>query len=195
MRASLRSSKSAAPFISSPPPAKSSPVKAKRPGSKLTKPVGRSVSSVSGKRPGYLNADVVHIPLKGDSANSLPQHHRNEGYSQSSTISMGGLDRRTASALQLADIPISEGGMELVAIADRQSLHNLVSSIEGHFNVQLDPNLDLTEAEHFALYTSIPPIAAASEFDETSAYYAPVDAGEILTPDEVARRLAAANGL
>ncbi|XP_037708198.1 embryonic polarity protein dorsal isoform X1 [Drosophila subpulchrella] len=195
MRASLRSSKSAAPFISSPPQAKSSPVKAKRPGSKLTKPVGRSVSSVSGKRPGYLNADVVHIPLKGDSANSLPQHHRNEGYSQSSTISMGGLDRRTASALQLADIPISEGGMELVAIADRQSLHNLVSSIEGHFNVQLDPNLDLTEAEHFALYTSIPPIAAASEFDETSAYYAPVDAGEILTPDEVARRLAAANGL
>ncbi|XP_016993633.2 embryonic polarity protein dorsal isoform X1 [Drosophila takahashii] len=198
MRASLRSSKSAAPFISSPAPAtdKSSPVKAKKPGSKLTKPVGRSVSSVSGKRPAYLNADVVHIPLKGDSVNSLPQQQRNEGYSQSSTISMGaGLDRRTASALQLAEIPISEGGMELVAIADRQSLHNLVSSIEGHFNVQLDPNLDLTEAEHFALYTSIPPIAAASEFDETSAYYAPVDAGEILTPDEVARRLAAANGL
>ncbi|XP_016987284.2 embryonic polarity protein dorsal isoform X1 [Drosophila rhopaloa] len=196
MRASMRSSKSAAPFISSPAPAKSSPVKAKKPGSKLAKPVGRSVSSVSGKRPAYLNADVVHIPLKGDSANSLPQHQRNEGYSQSSTISVGaGLDRRTASALQLAEIPISEGGMELVAIADRQSLHNLVSSIEGHFNVQLDPNLDLTEAEHFALYTSIPPLAAASEFDETSAYYAPVDAGEILTPDEVARRLAAANGL
>ncbi|KAH8366418.1 hypothetical protein KR084_004936 [Drosophila pseudotakahashii] len=198
MRASLRSSKSAAPFISSPAPApaKSSPVKAKKPGSKLAKPVGRSVSSVSGKRPAYLNADVVHIPLKGDSANSLPQQQRNEGYSQSSTISMGaGLDRRTASALQLAEIPISEGGMELVAIADRQSLHNLVSSIEGHFNVQLDPNLDLTEAEHFALYTSIPPLAAASEFDETSAYYAPVDAGEILTPDEVARRLAATNGL
>ncbi|XP_017063904.2 LOW QUALITY PROTEIN: embryonic polarity protein dorsal [Drosophila eugracilis] len=196
LRASLRSSKSAAPLISSSPPAKSSPVKAKKPGSKLTKPVGRSVSSVSGKRPAYLNADVVHIPLKGDSANSLPQQQRNEGYSQSSTISVGaGLDRRTASALQLADIPISEGGMELVAIADRQSLHNLVSSIEGHFNVQLDPNLDLTEAEHFALYTSIPPLAAASEFDETSAYYAPVDAGEILTPDEVAKRLAAANGL
>ncbi|KQS61965.1 embryonic polarity protein dorsal isoform X1 [Drosophila erecta] len=196
MRASLRSSKSAAPFISSPAPAKSSPVKAKKPGSKLAKPVGRSVSSVSGKRPTYLNADVVHIPLKGDSANSLPQQQRTEGYSQSSTISVGaGLDRRTASALQLADIPISEGGMELVAIADRQSLHNLVSSIEGHFNVQLDPNLDLTEAEHFALYTSIPPLAAASEFDETSAYYAPVDAGEILTPDEVAKRLAAANGI
>ncbi|KMY90704.1 embryonic polarity protein dorsal isoform X1 [Drosophila simulans] len=196
MRASLRSSKSAAPFISNPAPAKSSPVKAKKPGSKLAKPVGRSVSSVSGKRPAYLNADVVHIPLKGDSANSLPQQQRTEGYSQSSTISVGaGLDRRTASALQLADIPISEGGMELVAIADRQSLHNLVSSIEGHFNVQLDPNLDLTEAEHFALYTSIPPLAAASEFDETSAYYAPVDAGEILTPDEVAKRLAAANGI
>ncbi|KAH8298353.1 hypothetical protein KR018_007550 [Drosophila ironensis] len=196
MRASLRSSKSAAPFISTPAPAKTSPVKAKKLGSKLTKPVGRSVSSVSGKRPAYLNADVVHIPLKGDSANSLPQQQRNDGFSQSSAVSVGtGLDRRTASALQLADIPISEGGMELVAIADRQSLHNLVSSIEGHFNVQLDPNLDLTEAEHFALYTSIPPLAAASEFDETSAYYAPVDAGEILTPEEVAKRLAAGNGL
>ncbi|KAH8323486.1 hypothetical protein KR067_012021 [Drosophila pandora] len=196
MRASLRSSKSAAPIITTPAPSKSSPVKAKKPGSKLGKPVGRSVSSVSGKRPAYLNADVVHIPLKGDSANSLPQQQRNEAYSQSSTMSVGtGLDRRTASALQLADIPISEGGMELVAIADRQSLHNLVSSIEGHFNVQLDPNLDLTEAEHFALYTSVPPLAAASEFDETSAYYAPVDAGEILTPEEVAKRLAAANGL
>ncbi|KAH8308414.1 hypothetical protein KR059_012515 [Drosophila kikkawai] len=201
MRASLRSSKSAAPFLSSTnqtaaTTTKTSPVKAKKPGSKLTKPVGRSVSSVSGKRPAYLNADVVHIPLKGDSANSLPQNPRTEAYSQSCTVSVGaGLDRRTASALQLADIPISEGGMELVAIADRQSLHNLVSSIEGHFNVQLDPNLDLTEAEHFALYTSIPPLAAASEFDETSAYYAPVDAGEILTPDEVAKRLAAANGL
>lgn len=88
MRASLRSSKSAAPFISNPAPAKSSPVKAKKPGSKLTKPVGRSVSSVSGKRPAYLNADVVHIPLKGDSVNSLPQQQRTEGYSQSSTISV-----------------------------------------------------------------------------------------------------------
>ncbi|KAH8412150.1 hypothetical protein KR009_000110 [Drosophila setifemur] len=193
MRASLRSSKSAAPLISTPAPSKSSPVKAKKPGSKMAKPVGRSVSSVSGKRPAYLNADVVHIPLKGDSANSLPQQPRTEAYSQSSTVSVGqGLDRRTASALQLADIPISEGGMELVAIADRQSLRNLVSSIEGHFSVQLDPNFDLTEAEHFALYTSIPPLAAASEFDETSAYYAPVDAGEILTPEEVAKRLASA---
>ncbi|XP_034666515.1 embryonic polarity protein dorsal isoform X1 [Drosophila subobscura] len=195
MRASLRSAKSAAPAQTA---SKSSPIKsggAKKP-LKLGKPVGRSVSSVSGKRPAYLNADVVHIPLKGDSANSLPHHSPLEAYSQSSTITVGGaLDRRTASALQLAEIPILEGGMELVAIADRQSLHNLVSSIEGHFNVQLDPNLDLTEAEHFALYTSVPPLAAASEFDETSAYYTPVDAGEILTPEQVAKRLAAANGL
>ncbi|XP_053961677.1 embryonic polarity protein dorsal isoform X1 [Anastrepha ludens] len=155
---------------------------------KPSRPVGRSVSSVSGKRPTRPTADVIHIPLKGDSVNSLPQ---NEAYSHASTVTLSNtLDRKTVSALQLADIPICEGNMELVAIADRQSLRNLC---EGAFNVQLDPDVDLTEAEHFALYTSIPPQATASEFDEASAYYAAVDAGEILTPDEIARRLAAAN--
>nr|XP_014086506.1 embryonic polarity protein dorsal isoform X1 [Bactrocera oleae]XP_014086507.1 embryonic polarity protein dorsal isoform X1 [Bactrocera oleae]XP_014086508.1 embryonic polarity protein dorsal isoform X1 [Bactrocera oleae]XP_014086509.1 embryonic polarity protein dorsal isoform X1 [Bactrocera oleae]XP_014086510.1 embryonic polarity protein dorsal isoform X1 [Bactrocera oleae]XP_036225535.1 embryonic polarity protein dorsal isoform X1 [Bactrocera oleae]XP_036225536.1 embryonic polarity protein len=155
---------------------------------KPSRPVGRSVSSISGKRPSRLTADVIHIPLKGDSINSLPQ---NEEYSHASTVTLSNtLDRKTVSALQLADIPICEGNMELVAIADRQSLRNLC---EGAFNVQLDPDVDLTEAEHFALYTSIPPHATASEFDEASAYYAAVDAGEILTPDEIARRLAAAN--
>lgn len=157
-------------------------------GTKSSRPVGRSVSSVSGKRPTRLTADVIHIPLKGDSINSLPQ---NEEYSHASTVTLSNtLDRKTVSALQLADIPICEGNMELVAIADRQSLRNLC---EGAFNVQLDPDVDLTEAEHFALYTSIPPQATTSEFDEASAYYAAVDAGEILTPDDIARRLAAAN--
>lgn len=35
---------------------------------------------------------------------------------------------------------------------------------------------DLTEAEHYALYTSVAPKATASEFDETSCYYSPVEA-------------------
>lgn len=160
---------------------------------KLGKPIARSVSSVSSKRSGL---DVVHIPLKSGglevgnvgSTNSLPQ---NEGYSQASTLTLGNtLDRRTASALQLADIPISDGNMELVAITDRQSLRNLC---EGEYNVQLHPSVDLTEAEHYALYTCIPPQATMSEFDETSAYYAPIEAGQILTPEEVTKRLAAAN--
>ncbi|KAL9925841.1 embryonic polarity protein dorsal-like isoform 1-T9 [Glossina fuscipes fuscipes] len=155
---------------------------------KVGKPVGRSVSSVSGKRPTHLNADVVHIPLKGDSTNSLPQQ---EDYSKASTLTLSNtLDRKTVSALQLADIPLCEGNMELVAIADRQSLRNLC---QGEYNVQIDPDVDLTEAEHFALYTSVPPQATVSEFDETSAYYAAVDGGEILTPEELAERLVAAN--
>lgn len=179
-RASIRSIKSLQPT--------SLPNSPEKKVQKMGKPVGRSVSSVSGKRPANLNANVIHIPLKGDSVNSLPH---NEEYSHASTLTLSNnLDRKTVSALQLADIPICDGNMELVAITDRQSLRNLC---EGQFNVQLDPNVDLTEAEHFALYTSIPPQATASEFDETSAYYAPVDAGEILTPEEVAERLVAAN--
>lgn len=158
------------------------------------KPVGRSSSSVSGKRPAaHKDADVIHIPLKDDSGNG-------GGYSSASTITLGQqLDRKTLSALQLADIPIFDGNMELVAIADRQSIKNLC---EGAYGVQLDPSVDLSEAEHFALYTSMPPQCNAGDNTnnaETDAhmlnYYQQVEAGHILTAEEVARRLAEANGL
>ncbi|XP_044734149.1 embryonic polarity protein dorsal-like isoform X2 [Chrysoperla carnea] len=42
-------------------------------------------------------------------------------------------------------------------------------------------NLDLTEAEHYALYTAVAPHATQSEFDETSCYYAPVEGGKIMS--------------
>lgn len=163
---------------------------------KLGKPVGRSVSSVSGKRP-HLTPDVIHIPLKGDSSNSLPLRGSvsnthlslpgNDFYERASTASLHPIDRKTMSALQLADVPIQDGDMELVAIADAQSLRNLC---EGEYGITLDPSVDLTEAEHYALYTTLAPHATASEFDEASCYYSPVESGEILTPAEVARRLA-----
>ncbi|XP_034101352.1 embryonic polarity protein dorsal [Drosophila albomicans] len=151
------------------------------------RPVGRSSSSVSGKRPAHLDADVIHIPLKGgDSENSLL---RPESYSTASTLSYGRpLDRKTLSTLQLADIPISDGNMELVAIADRQSIKNLC---EGAYGVMLDPSVDLSEAEHFALYTSKSP-EPERELDGGGEA---VDAGDFLSADEIARRLAEANGL
>ncbi|KAH8298318.1 hypothetical protein KR018_002362, partial [Drosophila ironensis] len=154
------------------------------------KPVGRSSSSVSGKRPAHLDADVIHIPLKGgDSENSLL---RPESYSNASTLSYGRpLDRKTLSTLQLADIPISDGNMELIAIADRQSIKNLC---EGAYGVVLDPSVDLSEAEHFALYTSKSP--EPPEFGEGGAAGGGgSEAGEFLSADEIARRLAEANGL
>lgn len=49
-------------------------------------------------------------------------------------------------------------------------------------------DLDLTEAEHYALYTAIAPHATQSEFDETSCYYAPVEGGRILSDAEIAYR-------
>lgn len=163
---------------------------------KTGKPVGRSVSSVSGKRP-QITADIIHIPLKGDSSNSLPLRESGSGthlslpgndfYERASTASLHPIDRKTMSALQLADVPIQDGDMNLVAIADAQSLRNLC---EGEYGITLDPSVDLTEAEHYALYTSFAPHATASEFDENSCYYAPVEGGEILTPSEVAKRLA-----
>lgn len=163
---------------------------------KIGKPVGRSVSSVSGKRP-HLTPDVIHIPLKGDSCNSLPLHQSGSGthlslpgndtYERASTASLRPIDRKTLSALELADVPLQDGDMELVAIADAQSLRNLCES--GEHGIILDPSVDLTEAEHYALYTTMAPHATESEFDENSCYYQPIEAGQLLTPAEVARRL------
>ena len=50
--------------------------------------------------------------------------------------------------------------------------------------------LELTEAEHYALYTDMAPHATVSEFDEMSFYYSPVEGGSILTAGEniVSRR-------
>ncbi|XP_062549273.1 embryonic polarity protein dorsal-like isoform X1 [Armigeres subalbatus] len=162
---------------------------------KTGKPVARSVSSVSYKRPTTdTNPDVIYIPLKGDGPTSNLANRSgsgthlslpgNDSYERASTVSLPPLDRRTVSALQL-DVPIQDGNMELVAIADARSIKNLV---EGDYGIKLDPSVDLTEAEHFALYTSIAPNAALSEFDETSAYYAPVEPGPLtyLRPNSTA---------
>nr|CAD7431383.1 unnamed protein product [Timema monikensis] len=46
---------------------------------------------------------------------------------------------------------------------------------------------ELTEAEHYALYTDMAPHATASEFDETSFYYSPVEGGRILVGGEEMR--------
>nr|CAD7410836.1 unnamed protein product [Timema poppensis] len=46
---------------------------------------------------------------------------------------------------------------------------------------------ELTEAEHYALYTDMAPHATASEFDETSFYYSPVEGGRILVGGEETR--------
>ncbi|XP_069962974.1 embryonic polarity protein dorsal isoform X2 [Bactrocera oleae] len=150
------------------------------------KPVGRSVSSISGKRPAYLNTDVVHIPLKGENAKSLPS---NEG----KAFTFGQyLDRRTLSALQLAEIPVCDGKMELLAIADRQSIKNLC---EGEFGVTLDAEVDLQEAEHFALYTSIPPERqfTANSSDIELKICTSMDDVQVITADEIAKRLNEAN--
>ncbi|XP_018326788.1 embryonic polarity protein dorsal isoform X2 [Agrilus planipennis] len=46
-------------------------------------------------------------------------------------------------------------------------------------------NMDLTEAEHYALYTAIAPHATQSEFDEMSCYYAAVEGGKIFSDNFV----------
>nr|CAD7581414.1 unnamed protein product [Timema californicum] len=46
---------------------------------------------------------------------------------------------------------------------------------------------ELTEAEHYALYTDMAPHATTSEFDETSFYYSPVEGGRILVGGEETR--------
>lgn len=61
-----------------------------------------------------------------------------------------------------------------------------MTSVTGVKSLKLDGDetppygLDLTEAEHYALYTTMAPHATASEFDELSFYYSLVEDGKIL---------------
>lgn len=70
--------------------------------------------------------------------------------------------------------------------SDNSSL-NRPSSINANksLDIQGDDSppygFDLTEAEHYALYTAMAPHATTSEFDEMSFYYSPVEGGKILS--------------
>lgn len=61
-----------------------------------------------------------------------------------------------------------------------------MTSVTGVKSLKLDGDetppygIDLTEAEHYALYTTMAPHATASEFDEMSFYYSLVEGGKIL---------------
>lgn len=72
-------------------------------------------------------------------------------------------------------------------IAQLQSPRPSMTSVTSVKSFELDDDdtppygVDLTEAEHYALYTTMAPRATASEFDELSCYYSLVEGGKILT--------------
>lgn len=65
----------------------------------------------------------------------------------------------------------------------RPSMASVTSVKSFELNGDENPlyGMDLTEAEHYALYTAMAPHATTSEFDEMSFYYSPVEGGKILT--------------
>lgn len=68
--------------------------------------------------------------------------------------------------------------------ADMQPPRSSMTSVTSVKSLKLDDDetygADLTEAEHYALYTTMAPHATASEFDEMSFYYSLVEGGKIL---------------
>lgn len=137
--------------------------------SKKSKPVGRSVSSVSGQRPSKFKSSVSHTSLKDNAsgtglsyADSIT-HISLHGDDNDKSASQSSL-RRPAS---LAPLPPTDGGTILVAES--------VLALDANAFKKLQDDLDLTDAEHYALYMAVAPHATVSEFDETSCYYSPVD--------------------
>ncbi|XP_043274769.1 embryonic polarity protein dorsal-like isoform X1 [Venturia canescens] len=65
----------------------------------------------------------------------------------------------------------------------RPSMTSVMSLRSFELNDDENPlyGMELTEAEHYALYTAMAPHATTSEFDEMSFYYSPVEGGKILT--------------
>ncbi|XP_047513075.1 embryonic polarity protein dorsal isoform X1 [Pieris napi] len=133
-----------------------------------TKPIGRSVSSVSGIRPSKFKSAISHTSLKdnasaaglsyADSVTHISLHEDMDEKSSQRSL------KRPAS---LAPLPPTDGGTILVAES--------VLALDASAFKKLQDDLDLTEAEHYALYMAVAPHATASEFDETSCYYSPVD--------------------
>lgn len=80
-------------------------------------------------------------------------------------------------------IPLKDDSPPPLATEDNKN--NNVTNINNDY----DMNLDLTEAENYALYTAMAPHATQSEFDEMSCYYAPVEGGKLLTSTEVYNKL------
>ncbi|XP_077287048.1 embryonic polarity protein dorsal-like isoform X2 [Arctopsyche grandis] len=140
---------------------------------KPLKTVGRSASSISGQRPNRFKQDVTHTSLKGSSGNlSLGTSLR---YTDSIThISLHGDDHHNSSPSlnnnHLAPLPPTDGDTILVA--------ENVLAIDASALKKIQDNLDLTEAEHYALYMALAPHATVSEFDELSCYYSPVEGGK-----------------
>lgn len=66
---------------------------------------------------------------------------------------------------------------------------NKTVSIDLNANDDLNMNLDLTEAEHYALYMAMAPHATQSEFDEMSCYYSPVEGGKIIGDSNALARM------
>ncbi|XP_037298148.1 LOW QUALITY PROTEIN: embryonic polarity protein dorsal [Manduca sexta] len=140
-------------------------VKSRRQGAARCKPVGRSVSSVSGQRPSRFKSSVSHTSLKDNASGA------GLSYADSVThISLHGDDERSASASSLrrsvGPAPPTDGSI-LVAES--------VLALDASSFRRLQDELELTDAEHYALYMAVAPHATASEFDETSCYYSPVD--------------------
>ncbi|XP_050562117.1 embryonic polarity protein dorsal isoform X2 [Spodoptera frugiperda] len=134
-----------------------------------SKPVGRSVSSVSGVRPSKFKSSVSHTSLKDNASGTGLSYadsithislHGDENEKSTSQSSL----RRPAS---LAPLPPTDGGTILVAES--------VLALDASQFKKLQDDLDLTDAEHYALYMAVAPHATVSEFDETSCYYSPVD--------------------
>lgn len=71
--------------------------------------------------------------------------------------------------------------LELNKVNNNQDDNANLNKEDINLNLDVDMAFDLTEAEHYALYTAIAPHATQSEFDEASCYYAPVEGGKILT--------------
>ncbi|XP_075974066.1 embryonic polarity protein dorsal-like, partial [Anticarsia gemmatalis] len=136
--------------------------------SKKSKPVGRSVSSVSGQRPSKFKSSVSHTSLKDNASGT------GLSYADSIThISLHGDDNeKSASQTSLrrpasGPLPPTDGGTILVAES--------VLALDANAFKKLQDDLELTDAEHYALYMAVAPHATVSEFDETSCYYSPVD--------------------
>lgn len=175
----------------------------------VRKPVSRAASFNVVRKPEYL-APQKHLPptpaTNHASTTTLPNpkkrgffdklfrrgSKRSENNSNLSLTNRGSIasfkslrDQSAVPAISgghMKTLGVKSSGPDVIRISLKGPLNeeNPVEEKKDEVIHDID-RMDLTEAEHYALYTAIAPHATQSEFDETSCYYAPVEGGKIMS--------------
>ncbi|KRT79621.1 hypothetical protein AMK59_7573 [Oryctes borbonicus] len=141
------------------------------------------------KKRKFLSGLMSYLSKSTNTSRETTPTARNSLVNSNSLLTTNNLNRSASNISQHSSSSVHIPLKDPVQSADDLNQNKINTANENILSGSYDLNLDLTEAEHYALYTTLAPHATQSEFDETSCYYAPVEGGKIFTEAELQAKL------